>query len=105
MINQKEDFSLKTIESVLIDYENDRTGERNLMRKSDDWLMDSVLYGDDARIFLPQLYYAVTKDETDDGCLQYLNGEINSEVRYIDLLAWTGLKYVIKKDSLGKNLR
>lgn len=69
------------------------------MKKTDDWLMDDVLAkcGDGYKIFTPQLYYAVTKDETDDGCLQFIDGAINSEIKYIDLLAWTGLKFVIKK--------
>lgn len=97
--NQIENFSLEEFNSLKIDYENERSGERALMKRTDEWLMDDVLAkcGNGYKIFLPQLYYDITKDETDDGCLQFLNGVVNENIKYIDLLAWTGLKFLIKK--------
>ena len=60
-----------------------------------EWLGDPIL---DAKgvICNPMLYKTITDDKTESGCLQFLNGEIVDCVRYIDILAWVGLKQMIK---------
>lgn len=51
---------------------------------------------DRGRIFDSIYYMQLTEDKSDCGILQFLNGELNPDIRNIDLLAWTGLKNIIK---------
>lgn len=59
------------------------------------WLNDRIC-NNNGSIIEPKKYIDLTEDNSDEGCLQFLDGKINKEMKYIDLLAWTGLRDFIR---------
>lgn len=59
------------------------------------WLNDRVV-DQHGTILEPKRYLDLTEDSSEEGCLQFLNGKINKDVLYVELLAWTGFRDFVR---------